>query len=83
MENRRVAVEGRGSGMDGEGGVGRCKLGHLGWMSCEVLLPRTGNFYSVSCVTPSRARLCLWITESLCCTPETETTLDINSTSRK
>lgn len=53
MENRRVAVEGRGSGMDGEGGVGRCKLGHLGWMSREVLLPRTGNFYSVSCVTPS------------------------------
>ena len=35
--------EGGGSGMDGESGVSRCKLLHLGWIRNEVLLFRTGN----------------------------------------
>ena len=35
--------EGKGSGMDGESGVGRCKLFHLGWISKEVLLYSTEN----------------------------------------
>ena len=35
--------EGEGSGMDGEFGVGRCKLLHLEWMGNEVLLYSTGN----------------------------------------
>ena len=30
--------------MDGEFGVGRCKLFHLGWMGNEVLLDSTGNY---------------------------------------
>ena len=33
-----------GSGMDGEFGVGRCKLLHLGWISSEVLVHSTGNY---------------------------------------
>ena len=32
-----------GSGMDGEFGVGRCKLFHLEWISSEVLLYSTGS----------------------------------------
>ena len=32
-----------GSGMDGEFGVGRCKLLHLEWISNEVLLDNIGN----------------------------------------
>jgi len=33
-----------GSGMDGEFGVGSCKLLHLEWISNEVLLYSTGNY---------------------------------------
>ena len=45
MENRLLVVkgEGRASGMDGEFGVGRCKLLHLEWISNEVLLYSPGN----------------------------------------
>ena len=32
-----------GSGMDGEVGVGGCRLLHLEWISNEVLLCSTGN----------------------------------------
>ena len=35
---------GEGSGMDGEFGVGRCKLFHLEWISNEVLLHSTGIY---------------------------------------
>ena len=34
---------GRGSGRDGEFGVGRCKLLHLEWISNEVQLFSTGD----------------------------------------
>ena len=33
----------QGRGMDGEFGVGRCKLLHLEWISNAVLLYSTGN----------------------------------------
>ena len=36
--------EGGESGMDGEFGVGRCKLLHLEWIGNEVLLYSTGNY---------------------------------------
>ena len=36
--------EDRESGMDGEIGLGRCKLLHLGWISKEILLYSTGNY---------------------------------------
>ena len=35
---------GGGSGMDGEFGIGRCKLMYLGWISNKVLLYSTGNY---------------------------------------
>ena len=37
--------DGGGSGMDGEFGVGRCKLLHLEWISNEVLLYSTENYF--------------------------------------
>ena len=45
IENRLMVAmgEGIGSGMDGEFGVGICKLLHLEWISNEVLLYSTGN----------------------------------------
>ena len=36
--------EGGRSGMDGEFGVGRCKLLHLEWINKEVLLYSTENY---------------------------------------
>ena len=45
MENRLVVAKGewRGSGMDWEFGVNRCKLLHLEWLSNEALLYSTEN----------------------------------------
>ena len=37
--------EGRGSGMDWEFGVSRCKPLHLGWIDNKVLLYNTGNSF--------------------------------------
>ena len=45
-----VAGGGGGSGMDGEFGVGRCKLLHLEWISNEVLLYSTGNSIQSLCI---------------------------------
>ena len=46
LENRLVVAkrEWRGSGMDWEFGVNRCKLLHLEWISNEILLYSTGNY---------------------------------------
>ena len=45
LENRLVVAkgQGRGSGIDRDLGVSRCKLLHLEWISNEVLLYSTGN----------------------------------------
>ena len=45
-ENRLVVAkrEGGRCGMDGEFGVGGCKLLHSEWISNEVLLYNTGNY---------------------------------------
>ena len=40
----RVTTERRGSGMDREFGVGRCKLLPSEWISSEVLLYSAGNY---------------------------------------
>ena len=42
--------EREGKGMDGEFGVGRCKLLHLEWISNEVLLYSTGNSIQSLCI---------------------------------
>ena len=46
IENRLVVAkgEGRGSEMDVDFGIGRCKLLHLEWLGNEVLLFSTGNY---------------------------------------
>ena len=40
----RVTVEGRGSGMDWESGVNRCRLLPWEWMCNKILLYSTGNY---------------------------------------
>ena len=46
IENRLAIARGEGgrSWMDGDLGVGRCKLLHVEWISNEVLLHSTGNY---------------------------------------
>ena len=45
LENRLVVGKGeRGSGIDWEFGVNRCKLLHLEWISNETLLYNIGNY---------------------------------------
>ena len=46
MESKLVFARGKGGRgrIDGEFGVGRCKLLHLEWISDEVLLCSIGNY---------------------------------------
>ena len=44
LENRLVVAKG-GSRMDWEFGISRCKLLHLAWISNEVLLNSTWNYF--------------------------------------
>ena len=44
LSGLRIQLVGRGSGMDWESGVNRCKLLHLEWISNEILLYSTGNY---------------------------------------
>ena len=50
LEKRLLVAkgEGRGGGMDWKSGVNRCKLLHLEWISNEILLYSTGNYYLVT-----------------------------------
>ena len=43
LGEQTVVVGGVGSGMNGEFGVGRCKLLHLEWIRSGVLLSSAGN----------------------------------------
>ena len=71
---------GGGSGMDGECGVHRCELFHLGWISNEVLLCSPGKPIQSPGIDPDgreykKGNVCLCMTGSLCCTAEPGTTL--------
>ena len=68
-----------GRGMDWEFGVGRCKLLHLEWIN-KVLLYSTGNYTQYPGINHNgkeckKKNVSMCITESLCCTAETGTTL--------
>ena len=69
-------------GMDGEFGVCRCKLLHLGWISNGVLLYSTGN--CVQCwvrtwwkIVWKKMNVCVCVARSLCCAEEIEGILQI------
>ena len=61
----------RGSGMDWECGVNRCKLLPLGWISNEILLGSTGNYASHlwrSRITGEKECTYACVAGSPCCT---------------
>ena len=77
-----VAKEGRGIGMEWEFWISRCKLVYRGWMNNKVLLYSTystGSYIQHPVINHNgkeyEKNVYIRVTESLCCTPETNTTL--------
>ena len=71
--------------MDWELGISRCKLLYIGWINNKVLLYDTGYYIQYPVINHNgkeyEKKIYICITESLCCTPEINTTLEINYTS--
>ena len=68
--------------MNWEFGISRCKLlyQYIEWINNKVLMYSTGNYIQYPMINYSRKEyekeyVYICITESLCCTPETNTTL--------
>ena len=78
-----------GGGMDGKSGTSRCKLLYVEWMNSKVPLNSTGNYIQYPTISHNgktvkkNIYVYVCITESFCCTPETNTTLYINCASVK
>ena len=71
---------GSGRGMDWEFGVSRCKLLYIEWINNKVLLYSTGNHIHYPVINHNgkeyeKQCIYIYITESLCCIAEINTTL--------
>ena len=70
---------GNGGGMDWEFGVSRYRLLHIEWIDNKVLLYSTGNYIQYPVTNHNgkniKKNVYMYITESLCCTAEINTTL--------
>ena len=84
IENGLVVAkgEGCGGGMEWEFGISRYKLLYIEWINNKALLYSTGNYIQYSVINHNGKEYekeCVFIyiykTESLCCTPEINTTL--------
>ena len=85
IENRLVFAKGgcRG-GMDWEFVISRCKLLYIEWINNKVLLYSTENYIQYPVINRNGTEYkkeYIYITESLCCTAEINTTLEISYTS--
>ena len=66
-----------------EFGISRCKLLYIGWINNKVLLCSTGNYIQYSVINHNgkeyekECNVWICVTESLCCTAEINTTLQI------
>ena len=87
MESRLVIARGKGGrcGMDGEFGVGRCKLLYLEWINNGILLDSSKNYVqSLGLERDGRSmnkkNVCICMAGSLGCTAEMEGTLYVNYT---
>ena len=71
-------MEGVGGGLEWEAGVSRCKLLYREWTNNKVLLYSTGNYIQYPMINHNgkgylKKNVYICITESLCCTLETNT----------
>ena len=69
-----------GEGKDWEFGISRYKLLYIGWVNNKVLLYSTGNYNQYPVINQNgkeyeKEYIYIYITESFCCTAETNTTL--------
>ena len=65
-----------GRGKDWEFETSRCKLSYIGWINNKTLLYITGNYIQYPVINHNGKEYEKeYIYESLCCTPETNTTL--------
>ena len=74
--------------MEWEFGFSRCKLEYIEWINNKVLLYSTGNYIQCPVISHSgkeyeKEHAYIFITESLCCTAEINTTFYINYISIK
>ena len=70
--------EGSGRGMDWEFGISRCKLLYTKCINNKVLLSSTGNYTQYPVINHNGKEYekeYIYITDSLCCTAEINTTL--------
>ena len=65
---------GDGGRMDWEFGISRCKLSYIERINNKVLLYSTGNYIQYPIINHNGKEY-IYITETLCCTPETNTAL--------
>ena len=82
IEHRLVAAKRGSGGRDKLGaGIRRCKLLYVKQINNKVLLYSTGNYIQYPVIIHNgkeyekNTYISICITESLCCTPETNTTL--------
>ena len=80
IENRLVVAKGEEGtgGKDWVFGISGCKLLYIGWINNKVLLHSTGNYIQYPGINHNGKEYekeYMYITESLCCTAEINTTL--------
>ena len=86
IDNRLVVAKGRGGGrgMDWEFEISRCKLLYIEWINSKVLPYSAGNYTQYHVINHNGKEyekeyiyiyIYIYISESLCCTPETNTTV--------
>ena len=78
IENRLVVAKGEGGRRrkNWKSRISRCKLLYIGWINNKVLLYSTGNYIQQPMINHNgKAHKKECISESLCCTVETGTTL--------
>lgn len=68
-------------GKDWEVGISRCKLWHAGWVN--KVLPYTTGLRQTRMENNTKKYICVCRSESLCCTAQINTTLEINYISIK
>ena len=83
-ENRLVIAKGKryGRGVDWKFGISRCKLLYTGWINNKILLYSTGDYIHYSVINHNgkeyeKECVCVYVTESLCCTAEINTSLEL------
>ena len=77
-----------GRGVDWKLGISRCKLLYTGWINNKIILYSTGDYIHYSVINHNgkeyeKECVCVYVTESLCCTAEINTSLEVHFKEKK